>query len=180
MPRRNAEQLDLLSYRPSAPVLPTPTVTREPYMRGHRIEIKWAAPPGMEIVATDKAEFNRIEESIFDTMEAAGIVSFLRWKRQRDGIQSVLRDMFWTNDYIEDSTRSMGFRTVTVPVPFLELTVSAFDNPSEFRKPRENEPGYRGINLYAYRRDPYSQNYVASIGPRGANRSKKRGWNIIR
>ena len=89
MPRRNAEQLDLLSYRPSAPVLPTPTVTRE----DGRIEIKWEAPPGMEMDATDEAEFERMVESIFDTMEAAGIVSFLRWKRQRGGIRGVLRGM---------------------------------------------------------------------------------------
>jgi len=177
MARRNSEQLDLLSYRPSVPVLPTPTVTRE----DGRIAIKWEAPPGMEMDATDEAEFNRIVESIFDTMEAAGIVSFLRWKRQRGGIRSVLRGMFWENEAIEDPTRSSGFRTVKVPAPFSELRVSAVVRPSEFRKPRENEPGYYGIGLYAYRKLGWSgQSYIAFIGPRGANRSKERDWRIIR
>jgi hypothetical protein len=134
MARRNADQLDLLSYRPSVPVLPTPTVTREDKGVLSELVIKWTAPEGTEIVASDEAEFNRMVESIFDTMEAAGIVSFLRWKAQRRGLRQAFREMFYW------APRR----------PVAEFQVSTDPHSFEWDKPRQKEIGYNGINIWAY------------------------------
>lgn len=167
MPRRNAEQLDLLSYRPSAPVLPTPTVDREGEGILAELRITWAAPEGTEIVATDKAEFDRMVESIFDTMEAAGIVSFLRWKRQRDGLESAFRRIFWKGG-------AVGIN----PFPVSELYVSVHTHSNKGDAPREREWGYNGIFIGAWsadERDLYSG--IAQI--RAGLDRKNSGWKLL-
>ena len=98
MTRRNAEQLDLLSYRPpSVPdvVLPEPVVEQgeDEYTR----EVTWTAPEGTAMVAEDKAEFDRVVSEVEAGLEDAGIVSFLRHRAQRSALRrSIARIIFFT------------------------------------------------------------------------------------
>lgn len=100
MTRRNAEQLDLLSYRPpSVPdvVLPEPVVERgeDKYTR----EVTWTAPEGTAMVAEDKAEFDRVVSEVEAGLEDAGIVSFLRHRAQRSALRSALHHVFFYEIY---------------------------------------------------------------------------------
>ena len=167
MPRRNAEQLDLLAYRPSAPVLPTPTVTREGEGVLSELRITWKAPPGMEIVATDKAEFNRMVGSIFDTMEAAGIVSFRRWKAQRYGLKRAFERILWKGGAI-------GLN----PFPVSELSVSASTHSNEWEAPREREWGYNGVFVGAWSADE-RETYSGFVRIRAGLDRKDSGWKWL-
>ena len=167
MPRRNAEQLDLLGYRPSVPVLPTPTVTQEGEGPLSELFVTWKAPEGTEIVATDKAEFDRMVESIFATMEAAGIVSFLRWKQQRAGLERAFQRILWEGGAI-------GVK----PFPVAELSVSASTHSNEWEAPREREWGYNGISVGAWSADE-RETYSGFVRIRAGLDRKSKGWKWL-
>lgn len=175
MTRRNADQLDLLAYRPSAPVLPEPTITPPGPGSYREVRIEWAAPAGVVMVATDEDELDRMVAQIMETAADAGIVSFLRWGAQERGLRRALDAVF------RESAYDPSFGEVQ------SLTVSglAFHYDDDLYreggvyKPREKEIGYSRISVYASRGAGWTfETFHASIGIRGIRKGSK-DWRPI-
>ena len=105
-------------------------------------------------------------ESIFATMENAGIVSFLRWKRQRDRLKRAFRHIFWKGG-------AVGIN----PFPVSELYVSVHTHSNKGDAPREREWGYNGISIGAWSAD--ERDLYSSIAQIRGGLTQSRGWKQL-